>query len=438
MSKIIRLAVQNLLRIKAAEVHPDGSLVIVAGRNDAGKSSLLNSIAIALSGKDVPTQPIRSGAAQGQVVLEIDEPRLVVTRKFSQTGGSSLEVRDGDGAKVTSPQSKLDALLNRITFDPFEFTRLEPMKQVETLRRIVGLDFTALDRTHKQEYDERTVVNRAARDKEAFLKTLPRHADVPREEQSAADLADELAKATETNKQNEELREELSSFNDGVDDAESAVRLAEENLVKAQRALESAKSGLETVIKERDALKAKTQNLQDVDTDAILAKMREIDAINAKVRDNKRWTEESGALIQLQGRANSITGRLEDIQQQKAKALAEAKFPVEGLGFNDQGVTYNGLPFDQAGTAVKIRVSLAIARSLNPQLPVMLIRDGSLLDADSLKLVSEEAEKNGLQVWMEVVGDREDATVVIEDGQSIEPAKRQSKPVPEPAAAEAP
>jgi recombinational DNA repair ATPase RecF len=53
-SKIIRLTVQNLLRIQAAEVTPDGALVIVAGRNDQGKSSLLNCIGIALSGKNLP------------------------------------------------------------------------------------------------------------------------------------------------------------------------------------------------------------------------------------------------------------------------------------------------------------------------------------------------------------------------------------------------
>src|SRR5687767_2826874 len=100
--RIIRLTVQNLLRVRAAEVTPDGALVIVAGNNDQGKSSLLNSIAIALSGKDLPAEPIRQGSASGHVILETDE--LIVTRRFSRSGGSTLEVRDKDGVKIMSPQ----------------------------------------------------------------------------------------------------------------------------------------------------------------------------------------------------------------------------------------------------------------------------------------------------------------------------------------------
>ncbi|NGZ99664.1 hypothetical protein G5V59_02720 [Nocardioides sp. W3-2-3] len=51
----------------------------------------------------------------------------------------------------------------------------------------------------------------------------------------------------------------------------------------------------------------------------------------------------------------------------KADALAKATFPVDGLGFDDDGVTYQGVPFAQASSAEQIRVSLAMAMSLNPQ-----------------------------------------------------------------------
>jgi len=53
---------------------------------------------------------------------------------------------------------------------------------------------------------------------------------------------------------------------------------------------------------------------------------------------------------------------------------------------------------------------------MNPKLKVLLIRDGSLLDATSLKLVAQMAAEAEGQVWIERVGDGAECSVVIEDG----------------------
>lgn len=49
---------------------------------------------------------------------------------------------------------------------------------------------------------------------------------------------------------------------------------------------------------------------------------------------------------------------------------------------------------------------------------IRLIRDGSLLDEDSMKIVQDMAEAAGAQVWIEVVStDRGRCSVIIEDGE---------------------
>ena len=75
------------------------------------------------------------------------------------------------------------------------------------------------------------------------------------------------------------------------------------------------------------------------------------------------------------------------------------------VGFTDEGVTYNGVPFSQASSAEQIRVSLAMAMALNPKLRVVRILDGSLLDADSMRQVAEMATAADYQVWVERVAD---------------------------------
>lgn len=48
-----------------------------------------------------------------------------------------------------------------------------------------------------------------------------------------------------------------------------------------------------------------------------------------------------------------------------------------------------------------------------------LIREGALLDSESLRVLSQAAESSGLQLWIERVTDGEDVGVVIEDGEVV-------------------
>lgn len=430
MNGIVQLTVSNLLRVKAAEVRPDGSLVIVGGRNDQGKSSLLNSIALAMSGKDVPTQPIRAGETEGHVILQTDD--LTVTRRFTAAGGSTLEVRDATGAKITSPQAKLDLLYSRVTFDPLTFTRQKPEDQLETLKRIVGLDFAALDTEFATKYEERTAVNRRLKDKQSQLTNISRDPSAPEKEVSVAELMEQLEAVNAKNAEHSELRDVLSGQNDEVDAATQRVSDGNRDVAEIEQRLKIAKQlvldrkqALTEAVKQRDATKKEVATLIDEPTDPIANAIRNAETVNAGVRNNAKWNEEHKASLALQNESDKLSERLTAIEKEKSAAMQKTQFPVEGLSFGNAGVLYKGVPFEQAGTAVKIRTSVAIARSLAPKLPVMLVRDGSLLDDDSMKLLAEEAEKNGLQVWLEVIGNREDATVIMQEGEvSDRPAAR--------------
>ena len=72
-----------------------------------------------------------------------------------------------------------------------------------------------------------------------------------------------------------------------------------------------------------------------------------------------------------------------------------------------------------------------MAVALNPKLKVVLVRDGSLLDDNSLELVAELAKVSGHQVWMEIVDTSGEVGVYIEDGQVAavdgEPVEREEE-----------
>ena len=117
------------------------------------------------------------------------------------------------------------------------------------------------------------------------------------------------------------------------------------------------------------------------------------------------------------------------MDEAKRKAIAGAKYPVPGLAFDQLGgVTLDAIPFAQCSSAEQLKVSVAIGIALNPSLRVLLIRDGSLLDAESLTMVRDMAQKAEAQVWLEAVTtDAGKCQVIIEDGMIAEPAAQPAK-----------
>ena len=70
--KIISLTAENVKRLRAVHIEPDGSLVVIAGRNGQGKTSVLDSIWYALGGgpaSKTTQRPIRDGQDKAALTI---------------------------------------------------------------------------------------------------------------------------------------------------------------------------------------------------------------------------------------------------------------------------------------------------------------------------------------------------------------------------------
>jgi len=150
--------------------------------------------------------------------------------------------------------------------------------------------------------------------------------------------------------------------------------------------------------------------------DAIRGRITSAESTNRKVRENRAYTEQSAEARGSREQGSALTEQIEALDAQKAERVEAADFPVDDLSFGDGEVIFAGIPFDQASSAEQLRVSIAMGLAMNPKLKVLLIRDGSLLDEESMELVSKMAEQADAQVWLERVGQDESTSVVIEDG----------------------
>jgi hypothetical protein len=92
---------------------------------------------------------------------------------------------------------------------------------------------------------------------------------------------------------------------------------------------------------------------------------------------------------------------------------------VKELTFGDNDILLDGLPFSQASTARKIRVSTALLMALKPELRVLLVREGSLLDDEARAALEADAREHDFVVLMECVGAGDGSGIVIEDGEVV-------------------
>jgi hypothetical protein len=413
--KIVQLEAQNIKRLKAVRIRPEGDVIIIGGDNEQGKTSVLDSIMYALGGKNaVCEKPIHEGKDSAQVIVDLGE--FTVTRTFTASGGT-LTVKRADGTKVSSPQALLDGLVGRLSFDPLEFSRMEPARQKATLQALVGLDFTKLDHDRKAAFDERTVVNRRLKEAEANLKAAPYHTSAPKVEVSVADLSMELTRAQEAEVEFERKKSGYEAAKNRVASTEREIAGMERQIESLTKALAGLRKDLEAEKTDAANAKAAAEDVPQYDIVGIRTKLAGAEAINRNVRENAQRAKLQEAVDKTRKEADGLTAKLDTIDKSKAQALSDAKFPVDGLAFDEGGVTLKGLPFNQASAAEQLRVSVAMGLALNPKLRVMLIRDGSLLDKKSLKMVATMASDNDAQVWLERVGDGAEVSVVIEDGE---------------------
>ena len=76
---IVGLEVQNFKRLKAVSIKPDGKTVTVSGRNDQGKTSLLDAIEHALCPtRAICEMPVRQGQQSARIVCDLGD--IVVER----------------------------------------------------------------------------------------------------------------------------------------------------------------------------------------------------------------------------------------------------------------------------------------------------------------------------------------------------------------------
>lgn len=461
--RIIEFRARNVKRIKAVTIRPDPSkpVVVLAGKNRQGKTSIIDGVWMGLGGKEmIPPKPIRDGETEGDLFLDLGE--FTVERRFTESGNSYLEVKNKDGFKAPSPQTFLSSRLGSRAENPLKFMGLKPEDQVRALQsmikinldvaelgRISGLDMKGvrtddpilvIESAYKKLFEERTTVNNEVKRLESTGKTVASEIPEGKAETqpvSVTELFEQRKGLEAIRKANEVERSKLDTLkgeHQHLLNQTSAIDLKIQEHEKIIAQLRDNRKALTLKIDVIDSdyqkQAEKVASLADPDLTEIDAQISAADETNSIANLVKTLNQHRSDYLVQKAKSDDLTAKLAAIKEYKGKLIMEAGLPVEGLGFEGGQVTYKGIPLSQASGAEQIEVSCAICAATNPEIRVLTIDVGwSELDADSKQVLTAWAERTGTQIWVSKVTDEAetdsfyiyDGEVAAVDGRPVEP-----------------
>ena len=402
--KISKLEIENVKRVKAVSLEPtQNGLTVIGGKNNQGKTSVLDSIAWALGGdKFKPTSARREGSVVPPYLhVEMDNG-LVVERRGEN---SALKVIDPAGRK--GGQQLLNEFVETFAIDLPRFMEQTSKEKANTLLRIIGVE----DQLKKLDYDEATTFNRRrelgriALQKQKYADELPLYPDVPKEPISASELILRQQEILAKNGENQRLRTEYANM----------VKRHDELLEK-----------LKAIQAEFDDLTAKiaiatkpTEELVDESTEEIRESLLHIEQINAKVRANGERERAEIEAEQYKKDYETLTGELDKIRNSRSKLLDGADLPLPGLSVADGELIYNGVKWDCMSGSDQLKTATAIVRRLNPKCGFVLLDKLEQMDIDTLREFGEWLESEGLQAIATRVSTGDECSIIIEDGTAV-------------------
>lgn len=417
--KINSLEIENVKRIKAVKLEPtkDG-LTVIGGKNGQGKTSVLDAIIWGLGGDSYkPSVPQRIGAlVPPSIHIELDNG-LIVERKGAN---SALKVTDSTGKK--SGQKLLNVFISKLALNLPAFLESSDKEKADTLLQIIGVgdQLSKLEEQEKKLYNDRREVGRWATMKQEAAKNMPSFSGVPEEPVSASELIKEQQAILLKNAENEKKRRNADHYN--------------KVLAEAQIAYDEAKKALEQAEKDCVEARKSAEGLKDESTAELEKSIADVDALNEKIRTNRKKKDAEEEAERYQQKYDALTCDLEDVREQKKQLLDGAKLPLPGLSVSDGKLLYKGIPWDGMSGAEQLKVATAIVRELNPKCGFVLMDKLEQMDVDTLNEFGEWLKEQGLQVIATRVSTGEECSVIIEDGmvkgqqQEIVPSKPKFSP----------
>ncbi|MBQ9695587.1 MAG: AAA family ATPase, partial [Oscillospiraceae bacterium] len=343
--KINTLELENVKRIKAVALEPtQNGLTIIGGNNGQGKTSVLDAICWVLGGKKfMPTSARRDGAYTDPHIRITLSNGLIVERAGKN---AALKVIDPQGNK--SGQALLDSFISELALNLPKFLNASDKDKADTLLRIIGVGEKLLQFEQEEQrlYNQRHAIGQMADQKKKFAAELPEWPGVPDEPVTASELIRQQQEILARNGANMQRREELRKLTAKREYLTEKIDGIKWKIAELTRQLEETQQEYDATLEAETAAQKTVEELHDESTAEIEQSIAEIDAVNAKVRDNIAKAQAEQEASDLRAQYDELTAQIEGIRLARKSLLDSADLPLPGLSVEQGKLLYNGKAWD--------------------------------------------------------------------------------------------
>ena len=419
--KVKKLEIKNIMGAQEILLCPRNELVVIAGDNAVGKTSIMKSLEIGFRGRKAMAgikKIVHEGEKEGDIIADLKD--IVIKRHFTEDGKESVKVvRAADGVELKRPQEVLDAMYSKLP-KPFEFKRLKPKEQKELLINSLDLDvdLPVMEEKRQAIYDLRTIKGRERDNAKAHLEKLePPESweNLPVKEISVGGLVDKLNKRRDYNQQTENAEKQNIFHKD-----------KKANLLKQVEKLKEEYAKLKVAIKtENQFIDDNDKFLKEralADEVSVRTKIDKVEDVNIRIREAAKYREFHKNVGIMNEEYAELTRQIKKIDDKEETALAKAKMPIPGLEIYEDGLGVDGMPFAQLAESDQLKAAIGISMGLNPKtktskiIGVLFIENGKDLTEKNWQIVRQAAKENDYQIWVQYVDTSGEIGFVIKEG----------------------
>ena len=136
--RIAKIQIKKLFGIREKEL--GGESVELVGKNGAGKSSIIDSIRLALTNNSNRDYKVLKGETEGEIIIETDTG-LKIDRKIRTNKADYKSIKQ-NGAEVASPETFLKDIFTSLQLNPVEFLSMSKNDQHATILSMIEYPWT--------------------------------------------------------------------------------------------------------------------------------------------------------------------------------------------------------------------------------------------------------------------------------------------------------
>ena len=404
--KIIELKVDGFRKLEAVELKfNQNGLTIIQGDNEAGKSSILDSIQYLFEGqKVINDKVIQNGKDKTEIELQTDKYTI---KRVKTLKTDRLIVETKEKAVLKSPQSFLQEFVNELTFDPFPFLNKTADQKLKFLMDFLNIDFEGINNKINEIEIERRICGQQGKE----LGKPVKPDNIVTERVNIQELLERHNAINVFNsKQTEKLNKKKSLH--------LLVGINANKILELQKQIDKIKTENRELIIMADNIQV--ENFQD--TESIEKEIKGAENQNRLYDEYQNYLNDVEAYEKKRNEYEKFTTEIEKLRNQKRKELENSKTGIKDLMIQENGLYYKGIDSENWSDSQGIDISCQLCIAMNPKLKAVFVDRGESFGNKKLKQIKEWAKKNDIQIVLTRIGetgDKQNNVFYIEEGKIL-------------------